>query len=375
MKKFILVLNLIYALFFSSCMTAYSIFESKRPLDPSKLLSGDNIALGLAYSPIIIPFLAVDIVTTPISAPAFLMAEGLAKLEQKTNEKAKEKAKENFGKIQYNNKKINGAKFQKQGFDKEAIKELETLCKLGSYEVDFTYADSEANKEVIENTKELLLKNAKKRRLEYEKILKDLNQTKSKESKLFEAYTLEQMQEDENYYKELFPKDTLLLERLKNDDLDAKKILYAKTKAMRKYEKTFASLPNIFSAVKAGLLVVSSLEPPEPFAKNEYIVQNEQFFKGFLTKDYSERYQKAQARYFDTLVENKKNFNTFNIEILDYEYALYLPILKPSDFSFYGIPFLDRIPFLPKEAVIYSEVNYILKQNDKTLTCKDLGLI
>lgn len=69
-----------------------------------------------------------------------------------------------------------------------------------------------ANKEIIKNTQNFLLKSAKLRRLEYEKILTDLNNPTSQESKLFEAYTLAEMQKDEKYYKEHFPKDTLLLE-------------------------------------------------------------------------------------------------------------------------------------------------------------------
>ena len=197
-----------------------------------------------------------------------------------------------------------------------------------------------ANKEIIKNTQNFLLKNAKSRRLEYEKILIDLNNPKSQESKLFEAYTQAEMQKDEKYYKEHFPKDTLLLERLKNNDLDVKKMLYAKIKAMRKYEEAFTYLsswnaPNIWGCHK--ILIISNQEPPEPFAKNEYIVQDEQFLEEYLKEEFYREVLKQQIMYLDTLAENKQNFNA-------------------------------------KKAVIYSEVDYILKQNGKTLTCKDLGL-
>ena len=221
------------------------------------------------------------------------------------------------------------------------------------------------------------------------KFLLDLNNPTSQESKLFEAYTQAEMQKDEKYYKEHFPKDTLLLERLKNNNLDAKKMLYAKTKAMRKYEETFTYLsswnaPNIWGCHK--ILIISNQEPPEPFAKNEYIVQDEQFLEEYLKEEFYQEVLKQQVMYLDTLAENKQNFNTFGIRILNYEYALFLPFLRDNakmqeetgeitEVSLFE-EYLSEIEakYSPKKAVIYSEVDYILKQNGKTLTCKDLGL-
>ena len=365
MKKIVLViLNLICALFLISCSI--------------RAETAETLLFGTVEAPILIPAL---VVTAPLGL--------LVSLEKKLDKKEQEKRKANYGKIQYNNKKINEAKFQKQGFDKTAVKELESLCRLGSYEVDFTYVNPNANKEIIKNTQNFLLKNAKSRRLEYEKILTDLNNSTSQESKLFKAYTQAEMQKDEKYYKEHFPKDTLLLERLKNNNLDAKKMLYAKTKAMRKYEETFTYLsswntPNIWSCHK--ILVISNQEPPEPFAKNEYIVQDEQFLEEYLKEEFYQEVLKQQVMYLDTLAENKQNFNTFDIRILNYEYALFLPFLRDNakiqeetgeitEISLFE-EYLSEIEakYSPKKAVIYSEVDYILKQNGKTLTCKDLGL-
>lgn len=126
----------------------------------------------------------------------------------------------------------------------------------------------------------------------------------------------------------------------RNEKKEKQIMLYAKTKAMRKYEEAFTYLsswnaPNIWGCHK--ILIISNQEPPEPFAKNEYIVQDEQFLEEYLKEEFYREVLKQQIMYLDTLAENKQNFNA-------------------------------------KKAVIYSEVDYILKQNGKTLTCKDLGL-